>query len=40
MRSRSSNRIVWLVVVAVIVAGLYYSSTAVLTWLRVTIHGR
>ena len=40
MRSRSSTRVVWLVVVAVIVAVLYYSSGAVLSWLRVTIHGR
>lgn len=40
MRSRSSNRVVCLVVVAVIVGALYYSSSAVLTWLRVTIHGR
>jgi hypothetical protein len=40
MRSRSSNRVVWLVVVVVIVGVLYFSSDAVLTWLRVTIHGR
>jgi hypothetical protein len=31
---------VWLVVVAVIVAALFYSSSAVMSWLRVTIHGR
>jgi len=40
MRSRSQSRIVWLVVAAVIVGALYFSSDAVLTWLRVTIHGR
>jgi hypothetical protein len=40
MRSRSSSRVVWLVVVAVIVAALVFSSSAVMDWLRVTIHGR
>ena len=40
MRRRRSNRVVWLVVVAVIAAGVYLSGSALMDWLRVTIHGR
>jgi hypothetical protein len=32
--------VVWLIVVAVIVAAMYWSGSAVMDWLRVTIHGR
>ena len=40
MRRRGSNRVVWLVVIAVIVAGIYWSGSALMHWLRVTMHGR
>lgn len=40
MRNRGSNRVVWLVVIAVIVAGIYWSGSALMNWLRVTMHGR
>ena len=40
MRRRRTNRVVWLIAVAVIVAGVYWSGSALMDWLRVTIHGR
>lgn len=40
MRNRGSNRVVWLVVITVIVAGIYWSGSALMDWLRVTLHGR
>jgi hypothetical protein len=37
---RSRSRLVWLAVVIVSIAAFLWFSDQVMTWLRVTIHGR
>ena len=39
-RSRSNNRVVWLLVIAMVVGMMYWSGSTLMTWLRVTLHGR
>lgn len=40
MHPRTRSRAIWSVVTILAVGALFYFSSAVMTWLRVTIHGR
>jgi len=40
MRNRTRSRLIWGIVTLVAVAAFFYFSSAAMTWLRVTMHGR
>jgi hypothetical protein len=40
MRNRTRSRVIWVVVTLVAIAAFFYFSSAAMTWLRVTLHGR
>jgi hypothetical protein len=40
MHNRTRSRLIWLVVTVVAIGTFFYFSSAAMTWLRVTMHGR
>jgi hypothetical protein len=38
--NRTRSRVIWVVVTLVAIGAFFYFSSAAMTWLRVTLHGR
>jgi hypothetical protein len=38
--NRTRSRVIWAVVTLVAIVAFFYFSSAAMTWLRVTLHGR
>jgi hypothetical protein len=40
MNRRSKTRLIWTIVAVAAIVSVFYFSSAAMTWLRVTLHGR